>query len=131
MVTPKQAEKMLSKWIQALRLQAWEVSCVWVEADRLDSGETDLIEWATVAADPARWQATLTVALKRSSEDVEQTILHECLHLLLAEWTGTVATARSYVPAALYALVEQQRYDAEERAVELLERALWRLSTAT
>lgn len=127
MVSTKQAVKWLNKWQARLFMQAWEISCVWVDAKTIPAPDDDpnLECYGTIHADPARWFATMTLALDRTPAEVEETILHECLHLLLVEWTGTVSVARTYVPAALYNVIEEQRADAEERTVELLTRALW------
>ena len=133
MVTTEQAESWLRLWQEQLAIQAWEISCVWVEAETIEhrEGDPNREYYGSMAADPVTWTGVLTLALDREPAEVELTILHECLHLLLSEWAPTVDSAKSYVPAALYVHLTQQREDAEERAVNLLERAIWKSRTTT
>ncbi len=130
MVETAHAEAMLTRWQEALSLQIWDISCVWVDAKTIEqTDDTDV--WADVRIDRERWEAKITVALDRTAEEVERTILHECLHLLLAEWKDGAQAAKSYCPAALFTLLTEQRDEAEERAVTLLERAMWKIRRTT
>jgi hypothetical protein len=125
-VTTERAGCWLDNCLSVLHLQAWDVAAVWVDAATLpDDDDSDRENYGTVSIDPESLTACVTVALGRESEDVARTILHECLHLALWQWSESLALARSYLPAALYAAQEQARYLAEEQAVSLLERAIW------
>jgi hypothetical protein len=126
MVTAEQAGRWLDNCLSVLHLQVWEVSAVWVDAKTLpDDDDEDRENWGTISVDPESLTACVTVALGREPEDVARTILHECLHLALWQWSESLALARSYLPAVLYAAQEQARYLAEEQVVTMLERTLW------
>ena len=129
MVSVKQADKWFGQWVEVLNLQAWEFTCVWVDAPTVKDDE-ESVYWGHCQADRRNMAATITIALDRSPVDVRTSIVHELLHVALAEWDDVVKAAKSYVPAALYTHLGEDAYDAQERVVNLLERVLTKFATA-
>ena len=79
--TPKQAMSMLKKWKELLGLQHWVVELRIAEAADLGPLQSHLV--GSAQSSYKNLMCIMHVALHRSPEEVDCTILHELLHMMI------------------------------------------------
>lgn len=77
MLTKAKIAALINKWKKKLRLQNWDIKFVLVDAEGLN-GCAGTLEWQT-----EYHSATMHLARELERPDMEETIIHELLHLLL------------------------------------------------
>ena len=120
-MTKAQIERIGKRWQRRLLLEHWRV--VWVAT--CEEAMNDEGHLGTCAWDVDTLSATIHVATGRPAAEVESTMLHELLHLVVGGvvCAGRQAAARLNADAAqiAYGMIESEA----ERAVRCLERVIW------
>ena len=125
MTKRERAQKAFDKWVRVLRLAHWEIELIledvaYVEADNVspDCGAVGKVDRYFSAL-----SATITVAGQQAAEDIEATILHECLHIVVTE-LGSLAYGLANTQGEETRHAAKAHIDtAEEHVVRILERA--------
>jgi len=112
---------MVAKWQRKLGLTEWDITAEAIPAKRIDA-EGDLGDcWSDIST----LAATIRVATaEHSAAEVETTVAHEVLHVLLAELTYAGNNAAECLGGDAKALAGRAIDTANERTVRRLEKLL-------
>jgi len=116
------ASRLLAKWLKRLRLGHWDVALVSVHDTEFER-EPGSVKVGEVHPWPDQLRAIVTLAVQ--ADDLEQTVLHEVLHIGGSEMFAAFAQAAAKLAPDVAAVLQQQYKDAEERWTMTLERAIW------
>jgi len=77
-MTQHQAEQLVVKWQKLLRLEDWDIEV------RLKT-EINSKGWlGCVAQQPFKWAAIITLKSDKSDDEIESTLVHEMVHIVLS-----------------------------------------------
>jgi hypothetical protein len=123
------AEKLLRFWQKKLHLDDWDVTLVSVEDSMFET------ESGTASGHCARglrgMTAVITVAISETKERVENTIVHELLHCLVAPMARESDRMAEYLPRATMDMCRDRLYDYEENVVDRMARVVIELEGRT
>lgn len=84
-MTKAAAQKQADYWQHRMGLCNWKVWWEWYNRERLPDDAVFDGRLGCCTSDPANFQATIAIAIKRSRAEVEETIVHELTHMMSAE----------------------------------------------
>lgn len=124
LVTAARAKHLLAKWIECLRLQAWEMTLQCESTAEIEDPISGRTVFGYCDWDYTNLYGEITVATQRTDAEVEATIRHELLHLILLPLEHRLRVAvQALSPEACHAA----NADADrivEQTVRMIERAL-------
>ena len=126
-MTKKQIEREVGRWQELLSLRDWKIEVVCIEADQInDDGDQ-----ANVRRRLYTRRATITIAHKRNAEELTKSIVHELLHLVLAEVDNVFEETRNRLTEPAWTLADHLYNDCLERAIDCTAGALVTLDKKT
>lgn len=116
------AEKLLRAWQKKLHLDDWDISVVTVEDNTLETECGTAI--GQCSRGPRGMTAVITMAVTDTRERVENTIVHELLHCLVAPMARESDRMAEYMPRATMDICRDRLCDYEENVVERMARVV-------
>ncbi len=103
-MTKRQVHNILQDWQQKLRLENWEISVELLPAEELgDDGRV-----AQVRSRPCYMRADIEVANEQDDVEIEASILHELLHIVLSEMREELSEGKQFMRTEPWNLREEQ-----------------------
>ena len=122
-MTKKQVDNYIWRWQKHLRLTEWDVGFEAIPSERIaEKGNADI--GAGLTTSRGAMTAIISLATKRSDEELAGDIRHELLHLTLNDMREFVVGLIAHLGPQARALADDMWDDIDERTVLRLDRMI-------